>query len=278
LAFCFYNLSSIVNGLVYFDQFAMIPLRHLLLVAVGIIVLLGGVWVVSINNGGGGVNLGTWQEPVEEDESDSDSEHDVETGYHPSSPGQSREGLRLTPVPMERSTVSESYAVNSGTYFSTITPSSASSPIRERQATDPLGRPNPRPHHDGRISTHRRRPTIDLGARSSTLSPGSPPLPAAGALVGTGFSIGLSPVSPGFVLVPRERRGRRVSGMAPESQERTPLMRRTVSDGDVGSPPPAVSDTSAISEQAGGEPLAVEGSRRKHKWGWVRNAFSRGQK
>lgn len=46
-AFCFYNLSCIVNGLVYFDQFSQISTLHLFLVAVGIVVLLGGVWVIS---------------------------------------------------------------------------------------------------------------------------------------------------------------------------------------------------------------------------------------
>jgi hypothetical protein len=35
LAFCFYNLSSIVNGLVYFDQISLLPASHLVLVTVG---------------------------------------------------------------------------------------------------------------------------------------------------------------------------------------------------------------------------------------------------
>jgi len=56
LAFCFYNLSSIVNGLVYFDQVSLLPASHLLLVTVGIVILLGGVWAVSLQ----AVNVGTW--------------------------------------------------------------------------------------------------------------------------------------------------------------------------------------------------------------------------
>src|SRR5258708_21641535 len=63
-AFCLYNLSSIVNGLVYFDQFSSISPLHLVLVSVGIAVLLGGVWFVSIQSGGGGVDLGTWDEEI----------------------------------------------------------------------------------------------------------------------------------------------------------------------------------------------------------------------
>ncbi|KAJ2927124.1 hypothetical protein H1R20_g9967, partial [Candolleomyces eurysporus] len=64
-AFCFYNLSSIVNGLVYYNQISLIKPLHLGLVVVGIVVLLGGVWVVSIQAGGGGVDVGTWSEEAE---------------------------------------------------------------------------------------------------------------------------------------------------------------------------------------------------------------------
>jgi magnesium transporter len=63
VAFCFYNLSSIVNGLVYYDQFGALTTLHLCLVILGIFVLLGGVWAVSVTSGeGGGVEPGTWHE------------------------------------------------------------------------------------------------------------------------------------------------------------------------------------------------------------------------
>lgn len=63
VAFCFYNLSSIVNGLVYYDQFGVLSKLHLCLVILGIFVLLGGVWAVSVTSGeGGGVEPGTWRE------------------------------------------------------------------------------------------------------------------------------------------------------------------------------------------------------------------------
>ncbi|KAF8509811.1 hypothetical protein JB92DRAFT_2943898 [Gautieria morchelliformis] len=66
LAFCCYNLSSIVNGLVYYDQFGALTTLHLWLVILGIIVLLGGVWAVSVTTGeGGGVEPGTWHEGEE---------------------------------------------------------------------------------------------------------------------------------------------------------------------------------------------------------------------
>ncbi|CAO1624177.1 unnamed protein product [Sympodiomycopsis kandeliae] len=47
LAFCFYNTSSIALGLVYFDQLGDIPTSSLLLVVLGIIILLAGVFIVS---------------------------------------------------------------------------------------------------------------------------------------------------------------------------------------------------------------------------------------
>lgn len=63
MAFCFYNLSSIVNGLVYYDQFGALTTLHLCLVILGIVVLLGGVWAVSVTSkDGGGVEPGTWHE------------------------------------------------------------------------------------------------------------------------------------------------------------------------------------------------------------------------
>ncbi|GAA6025776.1 hypothetical protein JCM11491_001990 [Sporobolomyces phaffii] len=54
LAFCFYNTTSIVSGLVYYDQADDLSTVSAVLVAVGIAVLLAGVWVVSIKSTGDG--------------------------------------------------------------------------------------------------------------------------------------------------------------------------------------------------------------------------------
>ncbi|TCD71539.1 hypothetical protein EIP91_008920 [Steccherinum ochraceum] len=63
LAFCFYNLSSIINGLVYFDQFSLLSTVHLCLVLVGMVILLAGVWIVSLPPSGGyGVDITRWDE------------------------------------------------------------------------------------------------------------------------------------------------------------------------------------------------------------------------
>lgn len=236
------------------------------MIGLGIVVLLGGVWVVSINNGGGGVDIGTWREAGESEEgSDSEDEEDVESGYPRRavsySPRQSSDGLRLGPVPMERQSVSDS-----GFAFPDNSMSS-STPLHERQLSDSPIRPNQRPNYDLRTSMHRRRPTLDTGARSP---PMSPPLPATATLVGSGFSIGLSPISPGFVLVPRERR-RRVSGMTTDSYERSPITRRSVSDSEVPALPPAVSDTLVdVEGEEHGEVAQKERSRWRRVFSWGR--------
>jgi hypothetical protein len=49
LAFCFYNLSSIVSGLIYYDQWDQLSSLQFALVSLGTAILLAGVWIVSIN-------------------------------------------------------------------------------------------------------------------------------------------------------------------------------------------------------------------------------------
>ncbi|KAE8257151.1 hypothetical protein A4X13_0g2541 [Tilletia indica] len=49
LAFCFYNTASIALGLVYFDQLGTLAWWNILLVILGTIILLMGVWVVSLH-------------------------------------------------------------------------------------------------------------------------------------------------------------------------------------------------------------------------------------
>ncbi|KAF9241377.1 hypothetical protein BU15DRAFT_44922 [Melanogaster broomeanus] len=50
-AFCFYNFSSILNGLVYFNQLSELSGLHIGLVVLGMIILLAGVWAVSAQAG-----------------------------------------------------------------------------------------------------------------------------------------------------------------------------------------------------------------------------------
>ena len=45
--FCIYNIIAILDGLIYFDQSSRLPVTHAILITVGTIVLLGGVFALS---------------------------------------------------------------------------------------------------------------------------------------------------------------------------------------------------------------------------------------
>lgn len=231
----------------YFDQFSLIPPLHLGLVVLGIVVLLGGVWVVSIQSGGGGVDVGAWNEESikltgedealysEPDDADADNEasegltmSDQPNGSHPR-PG-------IGPLAMERETRSEPYLPN----ITDSTPvglgidmgspdsmagkpqSSISIPSTRRRADSQL---YSSPRTPSRHS--KRKPTADVNVspssvhhhhgHSRTMSYPHPhvlPSPPLGSVstLGPGFQIGLSPLSPGFTITPLERR-RRPSAM-----------------------------------------------------------------
>ncbi|KAI0068198.1 hypothetical protein BV25DRAFT_1793338 [Artomyces pyxidatus] len=230
LAFCFYNLSSIVNGLVYFDQFSLLPAWHIALVVVGIGILLGGVWVVSFQS----VDVGTW--------TDEDDEETLLLVDEPVIPPIILESPPVSPVArgrtLEHSRQVVSEPVVAGAAPSTPPPQQLLSPEGTRR--------------------FRRRPT----SGENTLSP--PPAP--------GFSIGLSPVSPGFALVPRERR-RRVSGVAGNEESgggwrdvvSRVQMRRTVSEADA----PRVGQDVERGEGQGAEGESGK-VRAKGRWKWLR--------
>ncbi|KAL0581605.1 hypothetical protein V5O48_000421 [Marasmius crinis-equi] len=114
----------------------------------------------------------------------------------------------------------------------------------------------PRAERTSPSPTHTRSRTGTHG-HGHHRPPLSPPLPSVSALAGAGFQIGLSPVSPGFTILPLERR-RRVSnlgvtteggvgdspvsgsgsgigiGRPSRSGGRGAERRRTVSEGDMG--------------------------------------------
>ena len=169
VAFCFYNLSSIVNSLVYFDQISLLPTSHLLLVTVGIFILLGGVWAVSLQ----AVTVDTWTGDdvdvplVEDGIADEESIPECQPSPAPPAP----------PSPERERALSHSESATSP-------PQSPLSP--RRRATQ----------------RHLRH-----GSIGATISHSSPPSSVPAPI----FSIGLSPASPGFVLVPLERR-RSISG------------------------------------------------------------------
>ncbi|TBU35261.1 hypothetical protein BD311DRAFT_860795 [Dichomitus squalens] len=251
LAFCFYNLSSIVNGLIYFDQFSLLSTTHLLLVLLGIVVLLAGVYVISFPpEGGRGVDIGTWTEEESATEL-------VNTGEESDIEAQDVEIYEDEPLPMgneERPGSPRGRTQTHGLGLQVITeppapivapqlsprppsPSPRScvrSPLSSRghgrQQTDSALLTSTSRHSrssytastggpaggdatatsdahasPGTAARRRRRTTLEPG---SSLSPNAqhPLSPSASAL--GGFSIGLSPISPGFSIVPRERRRR----------------------------------------------------------------------
>jgi hypothetical protein len=165
-----------IDGLVFYDQFGRLAIYQIVLVSLGVLVLLVGVWVVSAvqPTGQGGVDMGTW---VEEEE-----EGDMEFS--------------------ETSPLFRQYENDhSNSNDMTESPTSTSPPLHYPQpdsapATPTIHAPgvfddsNP-PSPTLSLSNKRRRRT-----RYGTLVPDLP----QGAP--TGFSIGLGASSPGFVLRP----------------------------------------------------------------------------
>ncbi|KAF4572921.1 hypothetical protein EYR36_007431 [Pleurotus pulmonarius] len=272
-AFCFYNISSIVNGLVYYDQFSMIPPLHLGLVGLGMAVLLSGVWVVSIQSSDDGAEDSEWSD------GEVSSLSDVEAA---SSPRQPLSSTRVDDY-VEESDVEDVDAlaerlVKSESNIAEITPSldhaadthclevgRTPRPVSSQRQSGastllpPTSPPRPSSHArqssdtiplsldtSNRSSRHRRRPTIDTytgpfrnhGSNKHLTSPRhaktlSHLSPAVSTL--SGFQIGLSPVSPGFSIVPRERGARRISGLVTSlgaEESGHGRRRRTVSEGD----------------------------------------------
>ncbi|KAG8741002.1 hypothetical protein FRC10_003461 [Ceratobasidium sp. 414] len=247
VAFCFYNLSSIVNGLVYFDQISELTPLQLSLVVLGIFVLLGGVWAVSIQQGGG-VKEGAWveedsdQEEVERTvtfrDTFSGSEHSLEPLLDPSRPvviSPNAVSETSSQDPFQDPSAPTQYASGPlGESAPTLAPPSRRRSIHIR--TGSLDNSSPAPISPQRRSQTRPRYGTLLGA-------GAP----AGALVAPGFSIGLSPVSPGFALIPRARRR---------------LGLRSISEGSAADGP----DETHV--RTGGN---ENGGPARRKWRWVRN-------
>jgi len=231
VAFCFYNISSIVNGLVYFDQVSLLPTSHLLLVTLGIVILLGGVWAVSLQ----AVNVGTWTSSDDVDVSL------IEDGIADESTLPECNPTPIYPVPLSPEREH---------------PRSHSETAASPPPQSPLS-PRRRPHHHlpGQIS------------HGGTMPSCSPP----SAVPAPGFSIGLSPASPGFVIVPRERR-RCVSGQSIDPWDevaRRVHARRIMSDTNV----LPGDEVERGREEAGENDRTDSGgsTRARGRWKWLRS-------
>lgn len=266
MAFCLYNLSSIINGLVYFDQFSALSTLNLLLVMLGMIILLAGVWVVSFPPGGNrGIDVGTWGEPEEIQMDQSDTGEDFNEPYEdeplPMAGTQvgSRNAYHLDEderdhiVFTRRSESPTQSSLQINTSISNHdgppevhtgvrdSPTSARSSHGRRQTDSALlSSTYDAPLNSPTTPTRRRRPTLGPHTHSSS-GPTTPPRMSfptfahplsPGTSTLSGFSIGLSPVSPGFALVPRRRRMTSAEGLL--AGEAGSGVRRTVSESGAG--------------------------------------------
>ncbi|CDO71580.1 hypothetical protein BN946_scf184911.g50 [Trametes cinnabarina] len=225
----------IVNGLVYFDQFSLLPVSHLLLVGLGMVILLSGVWIISFPPGGGsGVAISTWTEgestemELTGEDSDIEAQEDEHEAYadeplpmHEHAQTETARdrdraplGLGLNiitepPTPIPAPQLSPGLASPGRFKSSAIT---GAERTRSRSTyTASTGQGTADALLSPPSSRRRRRTTLasTSGAGSSSLSPPHFTLPLSPSASGIGgFTIGLSPISPGFSIVPRERRRR----------------------------------------------------------------------
>lgn len=293
--------------MIYFDQFGYLSTLHLLLVILGIVVLLTGVWIVSFPPGGqqGGIDVGTWGEEDECDEAHDehnetlsryedeplpmDSSHVVQDEAigmgRMSSQESSRRPISVDTRPSERGTedadtssspTSRAAHLRRQTEPALLSPHHQTDDLPETP-TSPTGttaRRHPMPPHHSTLG-HHHLTSPRQSFPSHPLSPGAP----------SGFSIGLSPVSPGFALIPRERGRRRrvtsVEGDAHVLEHGT--LRRVFSDSG------NAHEDSNEGRGEGGEQVAsprterdieasglhVGGDNSRQRWRWLSGLFTR---
>lgn len=234
----------------------MLSALKLCLVGLGMVVLLGGVWVVSFHAGGGRVDVGTWQE------GDDDVCEEEEEAQTQALNGQDLESEIHVHEPPPESALSDSYerpALNprlSINLHGVKFPSAGNAEEATSHSNATLHSSSP---------THSRHPRRH---RFSLIH--SPDSPNALNVPTGGLSIGLSPISPGFAIVPKHR----TSGL--KGVVRRAVMRRTVSESDarVGGNTPATEHRDPLSPVDSEQ--EQDGSRRKAKarWKWLKGVFT----
>jgi len=218
---------------------------------------------VSFNSGGGGVNVGTWRD----EDSEEPEGHGSEPCEEVSPDARGRPGRDN--VLLERSAISEPDASNYFTHDPHPRTTSPDSPGRVQDYRSLSQGASDRPNLSIRTGVQRRRQTeLRSPVQQHHHNALSPQLPVT---LGSGFSIGISPASPGFVVVPRERR-RRVSGMSMESQ-----IRRSQSEGDP-LPVPDVVDEAVERALPEGAQLQASPPPQRSRWRWLRGVFKREHK
>jgi hypothetical protein len=178
------------------------------------------VWIVSIPSEGGGVDLGTWQENQDVEDvislPDSETESDiVGNEMRPPSIPLSSPPLRVSPLQELHGGEAAPSSTSSATEASL--PSCLSSPAsHRRQITDSAllvpSPSSPKRRPCWRHETHSSHSPIGSGGSGTGGVEARVGAGPALVIPGGGFQIGLSPVSPGFAILPRLRRKRVVSG------------------------------------------------------------------
>lgn len=269
LAFCFYNVSCILNSLVYYDQFSLLPTNHLLFVLLGTIILLGGVWSVSVKSGDRpGIDIGTFHE----------SEESAEMALIDGEIDERAPLVRASRSLPSRLPSDLMHARSRGRIVTAPPPLREIAEAEEEssRADVPLTAP---------ISTSESsKPPIHRRRRSTMLSPISSRSQLQGQLLlpTGGLSIGLSPISPGFSVVPQRTLRMRMPDVVRQLR-----MRRTLSDSDVRDDTP-VMDTVLPQRQGDIENQQLPQSPDSHndsentghrraneRWKWVKNIVNR---
>lgn len=197
LAFCFYNISSITLGLVYFNELERLSAIDVLCVCVGTVLLLCGVWVISLHdsteteeeldNGSDITVWGPgWHDPV--------AWHAHDTSAHDPSPQNAEAQHAHEATRGQAPSGSASWTPYELAQHTPLAPHLQSRQGRSTSLPLPSHRPNISLDHALNEGARTRDRTHAKSARHPTLY---------GILVERGLSIGLSPSSPGFHVAPR---------------------------------------------------------------------------
>ncbi|KAI6007407.1 hypothetical protein EDD15DRAFT_2358512 [Pisolithus albus] len=268
-AFCFYNFSSILNGLVYFDQARHLPGRNVVLVVIGMVILLGGVLAISAEAGVEHVWLDQSDEEVADTEAFTSGVDEADVVEYPRGGPSCGDRTRLAAVPMERNALSEGALDGASTNIWVMPSLTHEVPLLSGPSRCPAGESPADWSSWGLVSrgaSQRRTvrshvlPSVRTGslhrhsaAEAEVAHVGGPPssvLRTGGggqAMSPPGLMIGLSPVSPGFGVVGGMDGSAQWSHQATQRRSR----RRAVSEG----------DSRARRE---GEPIGDDA-----KWGWI---------
>ncbi|KAL4402428.1 magnesium ion transmembrane transporter [Malassezia pachydermatis] len=201
LAFCFYNISSITLGLVYFDDVAQLSWTSMFMVMLGTMVLLCGVWVISLDRSGPDTTEEDatfwgpgWQDPISYDATNSPPCIDVEQQETVTSP--------------------ESTSSSGSSHLPPLV-----LPSTPRRPTSGPSTPTSKPRSLSISLDHALTEGMHTTDHAHMKSTHQPTL--YGILVERGLSIGISPSSPGFHVHAR----RRVSSpLSPSEQHDSPSL------------------------------------------------------